>query len=773
MITSSIKTGSPNSHETGPLSADEALGFLSSLNVQHNVLEIKQAALKGALWPHAIKKSAAIFHKVDSSTLAATSAMLNSEIIHSLPSPDRDVMEVLQVVDTEFDTGMVSEVLDELNYDISPGQLLNKLRTLFLVKPTSASAWEVEGSTTALSTLHLSSEKLQRVLIRLAGHYEARAGRERPARAPSGLIDCQNLFTACRLLQIARVEKARRERLRRAFSHTLERHGAFKQLQTLYHHEVAIENTTDLWIHFKYARLQYVTGKYDEAISLLDTAFHKISNDRDNRDEDLYCSLVRLVAEILIEVDQSKVALKIMDGLLEHAEIAEIAGTVGIQAVSVQSWALTKADMHEECIEINDDILDKRFGGLSLPFSRAVSKVRVGVALRQLGRIEESTTSLKQATEFFGGRDARAYGWSMLNLALTLHKKSDFAGASAALKKAIETNAAYNLFNLEMNSFYSLFQSAPQYASLHSSIASEMDRIAGYENARRRVGAKAQNSRLVQHILLDLEVDPDEPYAFDKAKYELMSHGHPHSMSSKFNQSLINNLRKEDIEPILDAIFASTSKEKIFRSHIYNRVIINGCKDALLLSKKFIYPFVEIIKARTDSVLFSYARFFESVKDIENAEALLREIKQKNSFSYYNIRANCVAKSDPEAALTLNDEALKRSATPQQKAQILHNKAMIVYDHRLRFRFPEAKEWCEESIRRSTKPRFHWPRNTLLKLNLSTCDLVDIQQVIVSHKERFRVSNSSLKKVVSELTSRSRRDAAVDVINGLESNPVR
>jgi len=768
VVTSSIRSAGANAYEVGPLSGDEAIAILGQLKTVYDRNEIRAMANEGALSPFALRQAAARFGQVNRQYLTVGMNALHTEMVALLPQDLRSVIEVLQVLNAEFDLGVLSEVLDELQVRDTPQQVLTKLENVLLIKHTSAGTWRLEASKSELTPIYLSTERLSAVLVRLARHYRGKVARGGGIPRDLTLADCMNLFAACRLLQFARSDKPERDRLRLAFATAMERYGAFRQLALMYLFELEEGELSDEWLRFKYARALFVIGRYDDAIAVLDAALRKLVGDADERNEDLYLSLCRLMAEILIEVGQTGVAVKVLDGALDNADVANLGGVICVQAVSVLSWALVKANMPKECIELNDDILDKQFEGLALPFSRQVSNIRVGVALRDLRRVPESIASLNEACRFFEKEDARAYAWGMAHLAVSLHLAGDFAEARRALQGAIETNATNNLFNSELDATYQMFALHPEYVNLAPALLSERERIASFELKRLDLGRRLADTKLVEHVLLDLGVKAAEPFTFDKAKYELFSLSSPHAMASKFNKNLVARLREANIELVLERIFTAKPIVAIFRSHIYNRIITVACKDAQVLAKKFIYPHLDTIEKQTDSILFLYARYFEASGDLRSAERLLENVRWKEeSFSYYNIKANCASHEEPFVALKLNDEALRLCRSRQQRAQILHNKASIVYNRGIRDMFEEAKEWCDRSTRLATKRPFHWPRNLLLKLSLATCESEGVEDVILAHRERFRVPTPILVKVVSEVKNHRLREAVLDVIRKL------
>jgi hypothetical protein len=224
------------------------------------------------------------------------------------------------------------------------------------------------------------------------------------------------------------------------------------------------------------------------------------------------------------------------------------------------------------------------------------------------------------------------------------------------------------------------------------------------------------------------------------------------------------------VEEMLDVLFAERKPLHVFRIHIYNRIIINACKDIPLLAKKFIYPHIDVIRAQIDGVLFVYARYFEGFDDIATAQGLLDRIRKRECFNYYNISANCAARTDFTEAMRLNELALTFARGRQQRAQIQHNMAHLIFSQGDRSRFLEAIELCEASIRNTTKINFHWPKNLILKMRLLSCGSEeDVERVLAEHRQRFNVTLASLRKICSELDAGRVRRLSLSAIDTQEA----
>jgi tetratricopeptide (TPR) repeat protein len=755
IATSAVRLTDDNIYDVPPLSAEELSELTIHLGSAITDSQARTLVSETELWPYAIEKALTLFGSIDSLTLARASKMQVSEFVHRLPVMDRRVVEALSAMGSDFDLPALGVILDALGCKEAPDAVSARLRSLFLLRQVSEQDWRLERSGLSLRGASVTDVELVALLERVSRHFEARALRPGRPRDPWTADELSNLYKASRLLQIANRNSAHRLWLLQHVSRGMEPLGLHDRLRVLYEYEANDARDAVGWIHFKYARSLHVTGRLETMLEVCDKAFHYLANPKhkEGRDEDLYISFLGLLSRLLIDVGQGALALQILDGALEAAEIAELSSTVGMQTVSILGWALLRTGMTKEYLNLNERVLSRPFGHLIQPFPRALSETAAGVAHISQGKYDEGIIALATASEFFKTHDIRAYAWSTLHLADAYRAAGRAAEAQQALLHSIETNAARNFFGPDLGQVCSDFLASTEYEGMHPALRLELARSESYEAERSRLALSIADHRLVEHILLEHAIEPGTAYGYDPGKYELFSEGRPYPIKSRFNQNLISRIRKENVEEMLDVLFGERKPLHIFRIHIYNRIIVNACKDIPLLAKKFIYPHLDIIRDQMDGVLFVYARYFEGVgADVATAQLLLNRVRNRDCFNYYNVSANCIARTDFAQAMQMNEMALTFARARQQKAQMQHNMANLIFSHRERARFPEALELCEASIRNTTKVNFHWPKNLMLKLRLLRCDSDDdFERVLDEHRQRFHVTVENLRKICSEL----------------------
>ena len=641
LATSSVRIAGINTYELGGLSGEEAVAFLSLLGISFDPGEMRLLAKRTQLTPYSLRQAAVSFGTVSSARLAELGDPSRASLVARLPEKLRPVYEVLQVLNVKLDVAVVAELLRALRVDQAPIDVLNELERMMLVRRTTAHSWRLDSGEADGVGHYIGIDELRTVLVQLAAFYRAKV--ERNGRMPDELNDrqCLNLFAACRLLQLAESDWRQRRWLKNRFSTPMERKGAHRQLLPIYEYEAT--SSQDPWEAFRYARCLFVVGRLNHALRVLDDLLHDLFEDHEHDDEGLFLSAMRLLSEILIETGHPELAVRVTNAALEHADVADITVSICTSTVSLLSWALARAGMPDACIALNQEILDRNFRGLAAPFSRYISAIRVGVAKRDLGQVLESIELLEGARDYFAVEDARAFAWSAAHLAISLDAQGDVEGAERALRSAIEVNASHDLASGEALGTYRRFLDAAAYPRLQSALKSEIDRLEGFENEWTMVSQRIPNLRIVTHSLLQLDVDLAKPYEFNLVKYELLSFESPYAITSRFNRSLIKGLRQADIEATLDDIFAANTPQAIFQRHLYNRVIVEAYRDSVVLIKKFVTPFLEAIGERSDSILFLYARLFEGAGKCSQARELLAKVRNKESFSYHNILANCMA----------------------------------------------------------------------------------------------------------------------------------
>ena len=772
VVSASIIVDGAVTHNIAPLTGPEAIAILKGIGAKFDPTEVTSIASEVNLTSHLLRQTAASLREVSKETLQASLSNQSSMLLNEQPQVLKEVYDVLQIINVDFDYELVTEILAALGSLKTAGSVIDELNRLVLIRQISARKWRVGADEGATIGRFLTIEQIRSVLISLAAHFRKKCRGRKMKRSELSGEDCANLLAACRLLQLADHDERQRYWLMNQFTSKMERGGAHKQLEPIYEYEVLASKDSSgafgrPWDALKFARLLFVIGKNDQALRVVSDLFYQINRPPDVRSDELFLSLMRLLAEILTELGHARVAIKIIDAALEGVDMAQISSTASTAAVSVLSWAMAQDGKTSGCIELNQVILGRNFSGLQSAFSANISSIRVGVAHCLSGRLSEGIKCLERASSFFAKNDVRAYVWSTANLARfqLLARRIDAAGES--LEKAVNAASLHGLANRELLSIYREFKAHVGLEHLEPFMIAEIRRLESYEREWDKVGRVILNSRLVEHVLLELQIDLEEEFEFQIEKYELLSFASPHAIRSRFNQTLVNRLKEADLESTLDGLMSTKGPNAVFRNHLYNRVIVEACRETAILAKKYVLPNKKVIGSQTDGIILLYARLLERLGAPLDTKDLLDAVRSKSSFSYYNIAANCEAHDNPDLALELNDMALKAARSSQQRAQILNNKASIVYDHEFRHLYHQATEWCEGAISASRKPAFVWPRNLLLQLKLCQSPLSLIDEVIVAHRERFRVPLHILLGVVEELRCDRPRKRAVDAVQRL------
>lgn len=753
IATTSIKLSGGSAYEVPPLTVDELMGMASNLGADARAVGEFPSIVGKELWPNTLEKALALFGSVNILTVSKASTLQMSDLKNRLSDDDQCIVDALISMGMDFDLPALGLIIKDRGLKEAPDAVACRLQSMFMIRQTSALEWRVLQVGREEVAKRPNDPEHSALLLKLSYHYEDRAliGGRFPIE-PS-IVDLNNWYNACRLAQLANGSQSRRNKILGVVAKGMEPLGFHERLHILYEFEASVSSGTFDWVHFKLARSLRVTGRLMAMQKICDNAFHFLQRNRKDRDENLYISFLREISHLLIDLGKGTLALRILDGALEACEMAELSSIVGVQTVSVLGLALLASGMTKEYIDLHERVLNRPFGGLIQPFSAALSQTRQGIAFIDQKKYPEAIVVLAEAMKFFGQRDARAFAWSSLYLAEAYRAVGSVPKAREALQQSIDTSATRNLFAPDLGALASAFLSNSDYSDLHPIIQTELDRSKQYYSERSSLSLSISESRLIEHIFLELDIELGDVYEYDASKYELFSIGRPYAIKSAFNQNLICRIGRDNAEATLDVLFAERQPKHIFHVHIYNRIIVNSCKDIPLLAKKYIYPNLATIFSQMDSVLYVYARHFEGFgADVDLALKLLENVKKRECFNYYNIGANCASRNNFEEAMRLNKIAFSHAIWRQQRAQILHNMANLIFAHKIRSEFELAIEYCEDSIRNTTKDKFFWPKNLLLKLRLTKCDSEgEIKLMLEEHQSRFRVSPESLKRICLEL----------------------
>ncbi|RLA42487.1 MAG: hypothetical protein DRR42_23320, partial [Gammaproteobacteria bacterium] len=299
IVISEIRLDGDNTYVVPPLSPEELPNLLRHLGEEAYDKEVNIIAPQMELWPSAVEKALKLFDSVDSTTLTRAGKIQLNELIDRLNPIDRSLIEILNEIGEDFDLIALQEIIDTLEIEDTPATVVNRLQSLFLIKQVTESDWRLEKRCFSFRSINDTVAELAGILEHMSRHYEERVKR---SQSSWDISDLTYLYTACRLLQAANIHAFRRKRLIDKIANRMESLGFHDRLRILYEFEANACGNDIGWVHFKYARSLHVTGCLQEMVKVCGGAFHHLVLYKKDRDENLYISFLRLLAQLLIDL---------------------------------------------------------------------------------------------------------------------------------------------------------------------------------------------------------------------------------------------------------------------------------------------------------------------------------------------------------------------------------------------------------------------------------------------------------------------------------------
>lgn len=571
----------------------------------------------------------------------------------------------------------------------------------------------------------------------------------------------------------------RKLRLQEAICRNLERYGDYKELVMQLRYEKAnlrARSFETYWYDFRIARTLYYIGEIDAAVLGLGRVYHELADKavsgdrRQSKELNLKTSIVRQLCQILADTGHPEIAVKLMLKIVMEADVTILDHTVAMMNMLGLSRALALSGHAPAAISISDEIVEQRYKGFLTAMSKAVSGVHRAIGLSNNGSPELAVHELGAHVDFFRRDDKRACCWALTERAAANLRYGEYENVAADIKEIISISREMNILTLDavaLLSDASILEKIPDLVGEVGAFLTDRDDVVS------RIKSEGQNlrhSRLVEHVALELDADLDEEVSFDVQDLKLLTPlSHP-KLNSKVMRTFLSSERKDldELESKLDDLFEEYRGQEgvIFSAPAFNNVIVEACKRRKLLNRKYIYPFLKIIHNQYGGILLFYARYFELVNDLENAETCLGKVRNKRTFAYLNVEANIAGKKDFEEGLRLNEQVLRTIPDffHQQRSRIHNNIAHLIHEYRKRSLYQGAIAHCEMSINLNSNPKFFFPRNLLLTLRLETGEVEQVSAILFQHHERFRPPIRALELAVKNVRNRERRDAAVTAL---------
>lgn len=693
------------------------------------------------------------------------------EIRAHLSLQERQVLALVSELGAEFDLRSVQIALRELGCGMPAPDFLANLESRFAVTPTTMATWRPEV-TVEPSIDVVPGPVRARVLEFLGLEYEAVAWEGPPPRKTRPYAACRAAFKACRAFQLSDGNLKRRSALLSKFAASIRAHGMLAELRQLCEHEVANNPERSRWIDVRLVNCMHIQGDLHGEHRILSQLFDDPAT---HDDPNQILSILRALAEWLIDAGHPDFAIAILDAAIRRESISRLDAVSAAQAVSMLSWALLFCGRIQESLDLNEKVLGEELGALEPGLGVAVRHARTGIAWRRASKFAEALKALTIANRLFDGRDRRGFAWTALNLAETLRQTGDSEAACKWYRSGVLVASAHGMVDCESYAIAQRFVQDAACSLVHIEASQEMERLREYENRRREIATGIAGDPFVRRVMLFLGAELSSK-AIDLTQYSLMRSSSQHKIGSAFTRTLVRGAVREDPERQLAQIFGQNEPKNIFPQPFLNNIVTKACAGAPYLIGIYLRPHLAVISRQTDSVLMHYARFFERIGDVGIAEELLSHVREQASFEFFNIKANCAGRQRHrrDEAMALNEKALRCAPDDSARVRILTNMARLIYSNGILGQYRRAIELCEQAIETSGRRRFQWAENLLLQLLLEALPRKKTERIIKEHADRFGVTFSYLiREVAPEIKDRACRRRALAALARLRSRVSR
>ncbi|MCP4157279.1 MAG: hypothetical protein GY757_56740, partial [bacterium] len=237
---------------------------------------------------------------------------------------------------------------------------------------------------------------------------------------------------------------------------------------------------------------------------------------------------------------------------------------------------------------------------------------------------------------------------------------------------------------------------------------------------------------------------------------ELVNHIKAHGVQPNRTviDKLLERVRKAP-DTAMETLFENLEPAVIFGNFNFNRMISEAIRTDVECFR-FIEPHVEVIAQQKDATLLHYARSFEYNGKNETALTLLDSIKKQN-FDFYNIKANCLKKSEFQQAFELYLKALESTGDWNRKSIVYNNAAQLVFDHKRTDMYGHAIEHCKKALSLRPFSQFPFPGHLLLLFTIHESAAEELKANVDKVLKGFRIPVETLSGIREQVQDESKK----------------
>lgn len=502
----------------------------------------------------------------------------------------------------------------------------------------------------------------------------------------------------------------------------LARLGYHKRLLELLETEYDLDPDIDPWLSIQMIQSAIALGRTRRAFAEIRRARPLILRAA-AADATILMAYCNQIGALLSLVDQNELAARILETVQRGTRRARVTPTVRKISRSLRAWCRGLAGAHGEAIETLQALLEEgRREAPANAIGAGVAETRLGVLRGLQGETDAALAHLRAGITAFEDTDLRGEVWALSHYCHLALERNKLDLPIRELERLLDLQSAYGIVGEETYVHLSHFENALRGHPLHEQVLAVLE---------------AFKSNLTDRYLLERDIEYLE--AFDAYLHAFLAP--PWSaglgpidevvLDVLEGVSLRDETNRDRLLRLLGVVEKDLPQSEVVGTPILSRIAMTALLtvgDEARIDA-FLAAFGPAIAAADLRTRLNFASFCERVGRPVNGAAFLHDARTTGSFRAQNILANCYANESFERAMDHNYSALALAKSPDQRARILNNMAMLILRHGRIDLLERAEHYLRECDK--VRPeRFLWPLRTALALDVSRAQAAELDQLV-------------------------------------------
>ncbi len=544
------------------------------------------------------------------------------------------------------------------------------------------------------------------------------------------------VYLAIRHLQRSMSAEQTVEALIQEHRWNLARAGHHRYLVAILDFEFKTKRRMPIWSQYQYVQSLVATGAITSAFSTMKRICSILLSSRNLKPNSLAQLCIRF-ADVLQNARHYDLARELLETALREIDNSQLEASTLRIATSHLLWSKIHC---EPSVEIADELISLREEAnlARNDLAVAVESTRLGVLYLNLEMANKAAVELFQAVKYFKDTDQRGLIWSLGHYSTALVRNDPLNVPRNELEWLCDSIQKFDLLSEETYEYFRLFEELLHGDELQERATSVKETALEASNNREIREDDLEFIFALQEFLKENGLDEQSKRrqgttAKVRGKVSFL-HSSQFKMKSKATKSFVRGLVSRDPKGVAIDLFDRYTDERIFRTPLLARVLVECCKRASEsdLVDCYIISKMEVIMASRDEVKLFFARFLEQIKRDVECETLLASVGKKTGFNFYNVSANLYSRKDFETALSYNQRALAASEKASQRARVNNNIAVLILENGRLDLIAKAKLHIRDSLQEKYRG-FTWPNRTKLAIDVNEAESQNVTEIVTDY----------------------------------------